>query len=92
MASDWEIGVKASREAEMGLASCRNCGKKGPFEDYITVLYGGGLVYTMCLACADGGHTILIRRGHLGIEVLDRKAEKLAIGKFDLGLLKKTPR
>jgi hypothetical protein len=64
--------IEATREAEQGIGSCRNCGRKGAFQDMIAVLYGGGVVFSMCLPCAEVGNQIMIQRGARGIEVLQR--------------------
>ena len=83
--------IEATREAEQGFATCRKCKKKGPFGDFIAVLYGGGLVYAMCPGCAATGHSILIRMSNMGIEVLgkDLNSSPLAIGRADMDILKK---
>jgi hypothetical protein len=82
--------VQATREAELGVCTCRNCGYKGQFSRFITILYGGGLVYAMCLSCADSGDQILIRRGNQGVEVLKKSAGQVAVVRNpDLDVLKK---
>ena len=60
----------ATLDAERGRATCRICKREGPFGDFITLLYGGGVLFCLCLACAEKGEEVLVRRGPLGIEVL----------------------
>jgi hypothetical protein len=68
--------AEATREAELGAATCRNCDKKGPLSRFVTVLFGGGLVYTVCPSCLEQGTQILVRHGPGGIEVLSRGNQK----------------
>lgn len=63
---------EATCDAELGVAKCRKCGRKGAFQDCITVLYGGGVMYSMCVHCAAMGHEIRIARGPKGIHVHGR--------------------
>ena len=83
--------AEATRVAELGVATCRNCDKKGALSSFITVLYGGGLVYTVCPTCLERGTQLLIRRGANGIEVLSRGNQKPLIVGADahLDVLKK---
>jgi len=62
----------ATCDAERGIAQCRKCGRKGAFQEFITVLYGGGVMYSMCTHCAAMGHEIRIARGPRGIHVHGR--------------------
>ncbi len=64
--------VKATREAELGFCTCRVCKQKMPFTDCITVLYGGGLVFAVCMGCAAKGDEIMIKREGNSIKVYSR--------------------
>lgn len=82
--------IEATREAEQGLATCRKCKKKGPFTDFITVLYAGGLVYAVCIECIAVGHSILVCMGNRGIEVFGKDTRTpIAIGRPGMNVLKK---
>ena len=84
--------IKATKEAELGIARCRICGYADDFSSFITVLFGGSLVFALCLNCASNGNEILIRRSLGGIEVLGKKAEILSIGTKDLDILRSKPK
>jgi hypothetical protein len=84
--------IQASKEAELGIAKCRICGYAGDFSSLITILFGGSLVFAICLNCANNGNEILIRRSLEGIEVLGKKAEILSIGTKDLDVLRSKPK
>ncbi len=62
--------AQATRDAEEGRATCKFCGRTGPFEKFITVMFGGGVAFAECLDCPRKGNEILIRQGPLGIEIL----------------------
>jgi len=62
--------TKATREAELGRSTCRVCGNKAALSDHITVLFGGGLLYALCLQCVNKGESILIQNTERGIGVL----------------------
>jgi hypothetical protein len=81
--------IEATRDAEFGVCKCRICGDKGLFSRFIAITYGGGLVYAMCMGCAESNE-ILIKRGAFGVEVLGRSTGNVvAAGRLDLGVIKK---
>src|SRR5512136_143019 len=63
---------EATRDAELGIGQCRVCHARGPFQRFITVLYGGGVLYCLCTHCAAQGNEIRVARGSRGIEVYGR--------------------
>ena len=82
--------AKATREAELGFCTCRICKEKSLFTDCITALYGGGLVFALCMPCAEKGHEILIRREGEVIRVYNRiNNSVLSIGYPNLNVLKR---
>jgi hypothetical protein len=87
--------MEATRRAKDGLGVCRLCDKHRPFDEFISVLYGGGVVFVLCIECvAVKGSEILIKRGAKGIEVLHRGASTLSIASSPLSgaqLLKGKP-
>lgn len=92
MNSRVEEVIEASKQAQLGLAKCRNCGEQGAFSDFIVVTYGGGVAYAMCMNCAAKGHTILIRRGIAGIEVLGKKNSVISIGCSGINVIEELKR
>lgn len=83
--------LNATRDAELGFATCRECGKRGPFQDCITTMYGGALVFAICIGCAERGTRILIQRGPGGIEVRkSSEGPRLAVAS-PVGTLTKRP-
>ena len=83
---------EATRDAELGVASCRFCPKKGPLGEFITVFFGGGLLLAVCKPCMERGHEVRIRRGERGIEVLGRQSSPLAVSAGDLDVVMRRPK
>ena len=76
--------IEATSEAVRGGGTCRSCKKKGSFQNFITVLYDGGVLYMLCLQCAEAGNQILIRRGSGGVEILQRSGgPAVALGRIN---------
>lgn len=84
--------IEATRDAEYGFATCRVCYGKGPFSDAIVVTYSGAVVYAMCIGCAGRDNQILVRRGAMGVEVLQsRNGARVGLAVPDLGIITKRP-
>ena len=62
--------ASATLDAERGRATCRTCGKPDQFAKLVTVLYGGAVLFAVCLECTGRGEEILVRRGPIGVEIL----------------------
>lgn len=69
----------ATRAAELGCCTCRSCQKPGLFGDFLTVQYGGGLCYALCLDCLNSGVQLLIHRTARGIEIVQRARGPVAV-------------
>ena len=76
--------INATREAEAGRCTCRNCKKPGLFGDFITIQYGGGLLYALCLDCVNAGAQIMVRRTLAGIEIVQRSRGAVAVASPEL--------
>jgi hypothetical protein len=61
--------IDATREAELGYSTCRVCGAKAKLSEHIAVLFGGGLLYAVCIQCVSQGESVLIHRTERGISV-----------------------
>lgn len=83
---------EATRDAELGVASCRFCPRRGPLSDFIAVFYGGGVVLTVCMPCLEAGQEVRIRRGDRGIEVYGRKQGLIALASAPLGAALRRPK
>ena len=68
MTNNFDIDyVNATKEAECGFSTCRVCKAKAELSKHITIFIGGGLLYSLCLDCADRGESILIHKTERGI-------------------------
>lgn len=83
---------RATREAAAGVAACGNCARKGPFREFITVMFGGGLAYALCLPCAEADVQLMIRRGPAGIEILKSGRRAATAPLQGVDILTRSPR
>lgn len=61
--------AQAQRLADMGLCKCRGCKEEGDITSMVTVHFGGGLAYSLCVTCIRDGRRIMIGAGPLGIDI-----------------------
>jgi hypothetical protein len=83
---------EATRDAELGVASCRFCPRRGPLGEFVVVFYGGGVALAMCMPCLEGGQEVRIRRGERGIEVYGKKPGLIAVASAPLGAALRRPK
>jgi hypothetical protein len=83
--------AKATREAELGFSTCRICNMKDKLSAHITVSFGGGLLFSICVDCVNKGESILIKRTEHGIGILRRPATGVVVAATsrDLNVLNK---
>lgn len=87
--------IDATRDAEAGFATCRNqgCGKRGPIDKYLVIMYGGAVALTICDGCVHStkGTDILIQPTEKGIRVAPKERSPILIASPDIipGLTKR---
>lgn len=78
MTNNFDIDyVNATKEAECGFSTCRICKTKAKLSEHITVFIGGGLLYSVCLECAERGESILIHKTERGICVSRKSSSNI---------------